>query len=77
MLYVHPDLQKRMQDRRRMEAERRALHWRLFRLSRSSRQSWVARQGCHLLCRTGRMLVRLGQQLQRAGVPQAALRNSG
>ena len=64
MLYVHPDLRKRMGDGQRMEAERRAENWRLLRQARKAHRSWVSRQGCWLACQLGHFLVRLGQQLQ-------------
>ena len=76
MLYVHPDLRKRMEDRRRREAERQAENWHLLRRARKAQRSWVSRQGCWLLCQLGHLLVRLGQQLQRVGAPQP-LRNGG
>ena len=67
MLYVHPDLNKRMEDRRRAEARHRADAWRLLRQARGNRQPWFAQQGCWLLCQLGHLLIRLGQQLERYG----------
>jgi len=48
----------------RKERMREADHWRL--VSASAHPTWVARQGCRLLCRLGGQLVRVGQYLQRS-----------
>ena len=64
--YMHPDLQKRMEDRRRLEAEQYATNWRLLHRS-DGQQRWVARQGCWLLCQVGRALVWSGRRLQEVG----------
>jgi hypothetical protein len=69
-VYVHPDLQKRLEDRRRLEATRDAENWRLVRLARRQHPGWLSRQGCWLLCQTGRLLVQLGRRLQAYGAPQ-------
>ena len=46
----------------RKERMREADHRRL--VSASARPTWVARQGCWLLCRLGGQLVRVGKYLQ-------------
>jgi hypothetical protein len=46
----------------RRERMREADQWRLC--SSSIRPTWLARQGCRLLCRLGARLIRLGHYLQ-------------
>lgn len=48
----------------RKDQMREAEQWR--RISASAHPTWVARQGCRLLCRLGGQLVRFGQYLQRS-----------
>jgi hypothetical protein len=67
MEYVQVDLYKRMEDRRRADQRRDAEVWRLLRQSGRLPRHWLARKGCWLLCQVGRWMVRLGQELQRAG----------
>jgi hypothetical protein len=55
------------------EALREAGRRRLLREARIDQRGWLPRQGCRLLCRMGRLLVTLGQQLQRLGPPQTLL----
>jgi hypothetical protein len=70
ILYVHPDLQKRVEDRRRQEAMRVAETWRLLRQARAQRPARLSRPGCWLLCQLGHLLVRWGRRLQEVGSPQ-------
>ena len=65
---MHPDLRKRMEDRRRLEAEQVARNWRLLHRA-DGRHRWITRQGCWLLCQLGRALVWSGRRLQEAGAP--------
>jgi hypothetical protein len=46
----------------REQQVREADQWRL--LSTPTRPTWLARQGCRLLCRLGGQLIRVGQYLQ-------------
>ena len=77
MDYVHPDLYKRMNDRRRKEAEGQAESWRLLRQARAGRSRWLPRPGCWLLRQLGHMLVKVGRWLQAYASPQQAIRNNG
>jgi hypothetical protein len=65
--YMQVDLYKRMEDRRRAEVRRDAEVWRLLRAGGRRPRRWLASKGCWLLCQIGRWMVRLGQDLQRAG----------
>jgi hypothetical protein len=67
MLYVHPDLDKRMEDRRRAEARHQAETWRLLRQVKANQPGWFVRRGCWVLCQVGHLLIRLGQQLEQYG----------
>ena len=67
MAYMQFELYKRIEDERRADQRRDAEVWRLLQLSRRRPQHWLARKGCWLLCQVGRWMVRLGQELQRAG----------
>lgn len=66
MQYMHPDLRKRMEDRRRQEAMEYAANWRLLHRSSTGRLAWPSRQACWFLCQVGRLLVWSGQRLQEA-----------
>jgi hypothetical protein len=72
MDYMHPDLQKRMFDRQRHEAETYAANWRLLQPARQQRRGWLDRQRCWLLCQIGQVLVWSGQRLQRYGAWQSS-----
>lgn len=74
VLYMHPDMQKRVQDGRRQEAMRQAEVWRTLHQgrARASRPGWLYGQRCWLLCQLGRLLVRVGQQLEGYGLSQPA-----
>jgi hypothetical protein len=72
MEYMHPDLRKRTQDRRRYEAERYAASWRLLKRARVRSLGWLSERGCWLLCQIGRLLVWSGYRLQQAGAMQAS-----
>jgi len=48
---------------------REAENQRLLRVAGNYRRGWWSRQVCFLLCRLGRRLETLGQQLQRVGQP--------
>jgi hypothetical protein len=72
MDYMHPDLQKRMFDRQRHEAEAYAANWRLVQSARRGWSGWLDRQRCWLLCRIGQVLVWSGRRLQRYGALQAS-----
>ena len=68
MGYMQVDLYKQIEDQRRADQRRDAELWRLLRLGRSrAKQCWLVRKGCWLLCQIGRWMVKLGQELQRAG----------
>ncbi len=58
------------------EALREGEKYRLLREARLDHQRWLSRQGCWFLCQLGRLLVALGQQLQRHGQPQIISLNS-
>jgi len=77
MLYMHPDLAKRAEDRRRGEAMRYAETWHLLRQAKARRKGWLSRQGCRLLCQSGGLLVKLGRRLQKVGAPQPVLKPGG
>lgn len=70
--YMQPDLRKRMEDRRRLEAEQVAADWQLLHRA-DGRQRWVkpkgwmTKKGCWLLCQLGRALVWSGRRLQEVG----------
>ena len=70
ILYVHPDLQKRVEDRRRQEAMRVAETWRLLHQARAQRPTRLSRSGCWLLCQLGHLLIRWGRRLQEVNSPQ-------
>jgi len=67
-MYLSPELHSRVQRERRQEMLHDAEMFRLLRQGRRRQQTWIARQGCWILCQLGRWLVRLGQQLQNAGM---------
>jgi hypothetical protein len=46
----------------RKERMREAARWRY--VAASAHSTWLARQGCRLLCRLGSQLIRVGQYLQ-------------
>jgi hypothetical protein len=77
MLYVHPDLTKRAEDRRRREAMHYAETWHLLRQAKVRRKGWLSRRGCWLLCQSGGLLVKLGRRLQKVGAPQPVLKPGG
>jgi hypothetical protein len=70
MDYMHPDLQKRIFDRQRHDAETYAANWRL--LQGTQELNWLGQQRCWLLCQVGRALVWSGHQLQRYSAWQAS-----
>jgi hypothetical protein len=72
MDYMQADLQKRMFDRQRHEAEAYAANWRLGQAARRARFGWLGRQRCWLLCQIGQALVWSGRRLQRYGAWQAS-----
>jgi hypothetical protein len=65
MDYIHPDLQKRIFDRQRHDAETYAANWRLAQGTRQQQLGWLGQRRCWLLCQIGRVLVWSGQRLQR------------
>ena len=65
MDYIHPDLQKRIFDRQRYDAETYAANWRLAQGTRQQQLGWLGQRRCWLLCQIGRLLVWSGQRLQR------------
>jgi hypothetical protein len=64
MDYIHPDLQKRIFDRQRHDAETYAANWRLAQ-GTQQQLGWLGQRRCWLLCQIGRLLVWSGQRLQR------------
>ena len=72
VLYMHPDMQKRVQDGRRQEAMRQAEDWRVLHQGKAGRSSWFHERGCWLLCQLGHLLVWVGQQLEGYGLSQPA-----
>ena len=70
--YMPADLEKRMYDQQRREAEHQAEQWRLSRLAHRPVRGWATRQGGWLLCQFGRWLIQLGRVLQTYGTPQPA-----
>ena len=56
----------RVEDTRRQAEASHALHH-----AGIVRQRWLARRSCHMLCRLGRKLVDVGEQLKQFDVPQA------
>jgi hypothetical protein len=70
--YMPGDLENRMIDQQRRDAEREAERWRLSRLAHVQVRGWAVRQGCWLLCQLGRWLIQLGRTLQAYGAPQPA-----
>jgi len=60
--------EREMQSKHR-EALRQAEQRRLLRQARTAQRHWLPRPGCWLLCHLGRLLVNLGQQLQRYAQP--------
>jgi hypothetical protein len=77
MLHTHPEYLVRLDRVKRKEAVRRAEVWRSTRAAMAGRRGWLSQQGCWLLCRLGRLLVRWGQRLQAYGTPQIALKIRG
>lgn len=65
LFFLEREVQTRMQ-----EAQRDAENRRLLRSVKMDQRRWLPRQGCWLLCQLGRLLVALGQHLQRYGHPQ-------
>jgi hypothetical protein len=57
-----------IEELRRDDERRQAEAWRLWRQVRLAEPSWLARQGCRLLCQLGRALVRAGRQLEGYGL---------
>jgi hypothetical protein len=51
---------------------RQAARWRLLREAGLVREPGIKQSACWLLCRLGRALVALGEQLERAGQPRLA-----
>jgi hypothetical protein len=62
--YMPADLYKRIEDRRRMEAQQYAANWRRGQAAKQGQPGWWDRQRCKLLCRVGHAMVRWGQRLQ-------------
>ena len=58
----------------RLEARRQQteIH-RLVHEAQTDHPGWVARQGCWLLCQTGRLLLAAGRRLEQWGLPQTRL----
>ena len=67
-MYLNLELHSRVEKDRRQDILRDIEIRRLLRPDESRRRTWLARQGCWVLCQLGRWLVRLGQQLQSAGM---------
>jgi hypothetical protein len=70
LLYVHPDMLKQIDTVRHREAMHRARVWRLGNQALGPQSGWVREQRCWLLCQLGRLLTRVGQQLEHYGAPQ-------
>jgi hypothetical protein len=67
-MYMSLELHKRVEEDRRQDILRDIEIRRLLSQGKPRQRKWLARQGCWILCQLGRWLVRLGQQLQSAGV---------
>jgi hypothetical protein len=53
---------------------RQAARWRLLRQAGLVRELRIKQSACWLLCRLGRALVAVGEQLEQAGQPRLAAR---
>lgn len=74
-MYPYAFFAQRLIELRVEEALRAAERNRLLREAGIQRQGWLSRQGCWLLCQLGRLLVALGQLLQkRFQVPSLSLK---
>lgn len=74
-MYPYAFFAQRLIELRVEEALRAAERNRLLREAGIQRQGWLSRQGCWLLCQLGRLLVALGQRLQkRFQVPPLSLK---
>lgn len=69
---MHPDALVKIEAQKRHEAIHRAKLRHMMREALSNQPSWTKKQSCWLLCQLGRLLVSLGQQLERYGTPQPA-----
>ena len=67
-VYMNLELHKRVGEERRQDMLRDIAIWRLLHQGKPHQRTWLVRQGCWVLCQLGRWLVRVGQQLQSAGV---------
>ena len=67
---MHPDALVEIDAQKRHEAIQRAKRWHLMRETLSNQPSWTRKQSCWMLCQLGRLLVNLGQHLERYGAPQ-------
>jgi len=74
-MYPYAFFAQRLMEMRVEEALRAAELHRLLREAGIQRQGWLSRPGCWLLYQLGRLLVALGQRLQkRFQVPPLSLR---
>jgi hypothetical protein len=67
-MYISPELHSRVLKERHRDLLHDAEMHRLLHQGKPRQPKWLASQGCRILCQLGRWLVRLGQQLQSAGV---------
>jgi len=73
MFYDSWYLAKVLMDMNIQEVARRRERRRLLREAGIDKRGWLPRQSCWLLCQVGRLLVALGEQLQRYGQPGTLL----
>lgn len=69
---MHPDALVEIEAQKRREAIQRARLWHMMHEALNDHPSWARKQSCWILCQLGRLLVNLGQQLERYGAPQTA-----
>jgi hypothetical protein len=69
--HLNLELYNRVDNLRRADERQRAELWRLSQPAWRDRPSWVAQQGCRLLCQLGRWMISLGRQLQQVGLSNA------
>ena len=72
LLTVHPDTLVKIEAQKHHEAIQRAKLRHTVQEALSDQPSWTRKQSCWILCQLGRLLVSLGQQLERYGTPQTA-----
>ena len=72
LLTMHPDTLRKIDAQKHREAIQQAKLWHMVREAQNNQPNWAKKQSCWVLCRLGRLLVSLGQQLERYGAPQTA-----